>query len=100
MFEDDKFEFEQKRDLCEYIASFWDSKAVSEVRKTREKNQNYSVTEEEFEKQIKEKSYASEDIKNILEAVKHTNLNKDSNNKKKNIKKIMSGNTINKIIRD
>ena len=79
---------------------FFDSKAVFEIRRKREGGDNlHSVSKEDFEKQMKEKAFLSEDVLRIAKSLKNTNLY--SNDKKdKTVNRNISSKTISKIIED
>ena len=72
--EDKKKDFEKTRDFVEYLAMFFDSKAVFDIKRKREGSDLHSVNKEDFEKQIKEKSFLSDDVIRIAESLKNTNL--------------------------
>ena len=75
---------------------FFDSKAVFEIKRKREGSDLHAVGEEEFERQIKDKTFLSEDVLKIAESLKNTNLY-DNDKKQKVVKRNISNKTINKI---
>lgn len=92
-------EFEKNRDLAEYSAMFFDSKAVFEIRRKREGQDLHSVSKEDFEQQIKDKSFLSEEVLRVAKSLKNTNLY-DNVKKDKVVKRNISSKTISKIIED
>lgn len=97
---DFELDFDKTRDWVEYGASFFDSKAVTQVRSNRENSIESSVKEEVFKDQIASKSFASKEVIDIISDIKNTNL-KDSSKKKINIKKRnISGKLISKMVKD
>ena len=96
---DKEKEFERARDLVEYLAMFFDSKAVSEIKRRREGADLHSVSKEDFEAQIRDKTFLSDGVLKVAESLKNTNLY--GNNKKENtVKRRISKNTISKLIED
>ena len=78
IFIDEKEEFESKRDFIEYLASFSNSKAVQEIKRSRESAKNHKFADnEEFERQI-----TSGDYKNnpYIKAITKIRNNQDANN--------------------
>ena len=78
---------------------FFDSKAVFEIRRKRESEDLHSVSKEDFDKQIKDKSFLSEEVLKIAESLKNTNLYGNVD-KDKVVKRNISSKTISKIIED
>mgnify|MGYP001368116900 CR=1 FL=1 len=97
--EDEKNKFNETREYIEYLASFIDAKAVSEVKKKRGGENDHSVSKDEFEKQIKEKSFMSEEIFDIGRDIKNTNLYNNSSGDK-NKEKRLSSRAMSRILED
>ena len=100
--DDKKFDFESKRDLIEYLAMFFDSKAVSQIRRNREGESLHSVSKEDFDQQVKDRSFLSKEVLDIAKSLKNTNLYNNSSNKSKEkaAKRNIDKKTIFKIIED
>lgn len=94
--EDKKVDFEKNRDFIEYLASFSESKAVSEVRSRRLNESGHRSTSEEFDRQISTRDFIPKDILDTLN--KNTNLSNNNVERKK--KKGISGKMISKAIED
>lgn len=95
VFQDKKEEFENNRDLLEYLASFIDPKAVEEIKRKRGSTSDHSVSKEDFDAQLKDKSFLSEDILRVIGQNKHTNLNSKVDTVRK-----PTGDTVRKLIED
>ena len=95
MGDDDNTKFEYTRDLIEYGAAFFDSKAVREVRQNRESDNSIGVSESEFKKQVSSGAFKSKEVMDIVKQIKNTNL------KTKGKKKIrLKNDIISKITRE
>ena len=89
IFADEEESFEKEIELAEYMASFWNSEAVQKVRDIRKsKTDSRFASDEEFEKQILDNSFKSEDIIDVVNrANKNTNLD-DSNDGKERSRRL------------
>ncbi len=75
---DEEEEFERSLDFVEYLASFWNSEAVQNIRSIREtKKDTRFASDEEFERQIRDEEFRKNDelIRSIRDKYKNTNLN-------------------------
>lgn len=75
--EDDQAKFEYNLDIVDYLASFWNSEAVQQVRNIREaRNDERFQTDEEFEQQVREGDFRENDdlVRAIRDKYKNTNL--------------------------
>lgn len=66
--------------LIEYLASFWDPKAVSHARMAREESKRHRfMDDEEFEKMVMAESYKDDPI--VQAVIKYRSLQDAANNK-------------------
>ena len=78
------------------MASFIDPKAVSEVKRTRGDDARHKVSDDDFAKQLKDKSFISKDILDIVNINKNTNLKNINESTKKSI----DGKTVKNLLGD
>lgn len=75
--EDKEKAYEHETNVIEYLASFWNAEAVQKIRDQRDtaKDERFA-SDEEFERQIEEKSFIEADklIRSIRDKSKNTNL--------------------------
>ena len=76
IYDEELMEYETKRNLVEYLASFWNSEAVQRIRDSRDaREEGRFETDEDFEKKIEDGSLIDHElIRTIREKYKNTNL--------------------------
>lgn len=80
-------ETKAKIDLAEYLASFWNPKAVQAIKRDREKTDTIETDKEEFEAILRDRTF-----KDIGKEIVSGNKNKTNDRRKMDITKILEVN--------
>jgi len=84
-------QYKLARNMVEYLASFWNSEAVQDIRSSREatSEEGRFASDEEFEKKLEDGAVIDRElIEAIQEKYKNTNLNASNDNKPKGARDI------------
>lgn len=74
----------RERDSMEYLASFWNSEAVSKIREARDRAAEHNFpTDEEFEKQLLDRTYKDNEYLDVAKKLVEDNTNFKSRNRRK-----------------
>ena len=77
-------EYDQRVNMVEYLASFWNAEAVEKIRLARDAaGENRFMSNEEFDKRIQDGELISEEILEQIQK-KYENTNYDTNNSRRN----------------
>jgi len=85
--QDEKESFELKRDMTEYLASFWNSDAVQKIKNARKASETHAfASDSEFDRQVVEEDYKNN---KYVQALQKINKTKDTNKQSKSGEDIM-----------
>jgi len=89
LFLDEKEDFDAKRDFIEYLASFTNSKAVQEIKRSRESAKDHKfANDEEFERQLLNKDYMDNPYVDAIVKIRKAEAGEDANNPELNERKL------------
>jgi hypothetical protein len=86
--QDERDEYERQRDLTEYLASFWNPKAVEKIKETRKSAEYHNFADdEEFDKQLVEGEYRQNKFVRAIQRINE--MTEDTNRRGKSSEELM-----------